>query len=47
MYAKTLQWQPLVERSQDVMMYRIVNGLGTIPPLELITTSSVGRGHIT
>jgi hypothetical protein len=45
----TLQWQPLAEkrtRCKAVMMYRIVNGLVAIPPLELHTTSSVARGHI-
>ena len=45
----TLQWQPLAERRtrcKAVMMYRIVNGLIAIPPLELHTTSSVARGHI-
>ena len=44
----TLQWQPLAERTRckAVMMYRIVNGLIAIPPLELHTTSSVARGHI-
>jgi len=39
----TLQWQPLVERRtrcQAVMMYRIVNGLVAIPPLELHTKIS-------
>jgi len=45
----TLQWQPLAERRtrcKGVMMYRIVNGLVAIPPLELHTTSSVARGYI-
>jgi len=44
----TPQCQPLAERTRckAVMMYRIVNGLVTIPPLELHTTSSVARGHI-
>jgi hypothetical protein len=45
----TLQWQPLAEkmtRCKAVMMYRIVNGLIAIPPLELHTTSSVARDHI-
>jgi hypothetical protein len=45
----TLQWQQLAERRtrcKTVMMYRIVNGLIAIPPLELHTTSSVARGHI-
>ena len=45
----TLQWQSLAERRtrcKAVMMYRIVNGLIAIPPLELHTTSFVVRRHI-
>jgi hypothetical protein len=48
MGSKVYMRQLLAERTicKAVMMYRMVNGLVAIPPLELHTTSSVARGHI-